>query len=121
MLASRKKKSPVRRSVKPKSIKSSRSKTVRPVKPLYVKSQDRFQKTEFVSLKPKTARSANIVSAMAPGNGISSIMVSTMISKEIRQSQRSFIDNHRILESTKDQIRVLHRLIDSAVSPSFMH
>ena len=100
MLASRKKKSPVRRSVKPKSIKSSRSKTVRPAKPKTVKSSR--------SVKPKKARSANIARATGTGNGISSIMESTkMISKEIKTISKIFIDNHRILESTKTMISTL--------------
>ena len=92
MLASRKKKSkksPVRRSVKPKSIKSSRSKTVRPAKPKSIKSSR--------SVKPKKTRPANIARATGTGNGISSIMESTkMISKEIKTISKIFIDNHRI-------------------------
>ena len=103
MLASRKKKSkksPVRRSVKPKSIKSSRSKTVRPAKPKSIKSSR--------SVKPKKTRPANIARATGTGNGISSIMESTkMISKEIKTISKIFIDNHRILESTKTMISTL--------------
>ena len=46
--------------------------------------------------------------ATGTGNGISSIMESTkMISKEIKTISKIFIDNHRILESTKTMISTL--------------
>ena len=109
MLAARKKKSkksPVRRSVKPKTVKSSRSKTIRLARPAKSKSIKSSR-----SAKPKTirlARPANIARATGTGNGISSIMESTkMISKEIKTISKIFIDNHRILESTKTMISTL--------------